>query len=127
MRRKAEDEERKRQEEIDRKAAIALQAQMEKEMEESRRLAEQEEQERRDHELALRLSSETHSGVDDLIPSLKRSQLVEQQRAAAANKKFDLSKWKYAELRDTINTSCDLELLEVTNLGCNDTNNSFFQ
>lgn len=34
-------------------------------------------------------------------------------REAAANKKYDLSKWKYAELRDTINTSCDIELLEV--------------
>merc|ERR1719209_291895 len=29
------------------------------------------------------------------------------------NKKFDLSKWKYAELRDTINTSCDIDLLEA--------------
>lgn len=29
------------------------------------------------------------------------------------NKKFDLSKWKYSELRDAINTSCDIELLEV--------------
>ncbi len=28
-------------------------------------------------------------------------------------KKHDLSKWKYAELRDTINTSCDIELLEA--------------
>jgi len=27
--------------------------------------------------------------------------------------KYDLSKWKYSELRDTINTSCDIELLEV--------------
>ena len=25
---------------------------------------------------------------------------------AAANKKYDLQKWKYAELRDAINTSC---------------------
>ena len=24
----------------------------------------------------------------------------------AANKKYDLQKWKYAELRDAINTSC---------------------
>lgn len=24
-----------------------------------------------------------------------------------------MSKWKYAELRDTINTSCDVELLEA--------------
>lgn len=27
--------------------------------------------------------------------------------------KIDLSKWKYSELRDTINTSCDIELLEA--------------
>lgn len=27
-------------------------------------------------------------------------------------KKYDLTKWKYSELRDTINTSCDIELLE---------------
>lgn len=27
-------------------------------------------------------------------------------KAAAGTKKHDLSKWKYAELRDTINTSC---------------------
>ncbi|QQP54910.1 Uncharacterized protein FKW44_007902 [Caligus rogercresseyi] len=28
-----------------------------------------------------------------------------------AQGKYDLSKWKYAELRDTINTSCDIELM----------------
>ncbi|XP_076028705.1 myosin heavy chain 95F jaguar isoform X2 [Oratosquilla oratoria] len=127
-RRKIEEEERKRQEYEDRKAAEALQSQMEKEARELEDRALLEEQERRDHELALRLASETNSGVDDLTPSLrsglygdssnaliklKRSSMVEKQRAAAANKKFDLSKWKYAELRDTINTSCDLELLEA--------------
>lgn len=32
-----------------------------------------------------------------------------------SNKKYDLSKWKYSELRDAINTSCDIELLEVYN------------
>ena len=35
-----------------------------------------------------------------------RSRTVMSQQAANANKKFDLSKWKYAELRDAINTSC---------------------
>jgi myosin-6 len=30
-----------------------------------------------------------------------------------AHKKHDLSKWKYADLRDTINTSCDIDLLEA--------------
>ena len=37
-----------------------------------------------------------------------RSDAVMQQRAAKANDKFDLSKWKYAELRDAINTSCGI-------------------
>ncbi|XP_057679101.1 unconventional myosin-VI-like isoform X2 [Corythoichthys intestinalis] len=31
--------------------------------------------------------------------------------AATASSKYQLSKWKYAELRDAINTSCDIELL----------------
>ena len=52
---------------------------------------------------------------DIQIPQLVRSALVNQQRetrSAVANK-YDLSKWKYAELRDTINTSCDIDLLEA--------------
>lgn len=80
------------------------------------RLMEQQEQERRDHELALRLAQETNGQVDDADLSssqLRRSDGVMWQRAAYAGKKYDLSKWKYSELRDTINTSCDIELLEV--------------
>jgi myosin-6 len=89
--------------------------------EENKRLREQIEQERRDHELALRLAAETNSVVmeDSITPSptpnsqqLKRSSMVQAQAQARATKKYDLSKWKYAELRDTINTSCDIELLE---------------
>jgi hypothetical protein len=34
----------------------------------------------------------------------------QEERAA---QKHDLSGWKYAELRDTINASCDIELLEA--------------
>ena len=51
------------------------------------RLAEQHEQERRDHELALRLAEETGGGVEELTPSLKRSSLVTAQRQAAASRK----------------------------------------
>lgn len=40
--------------------------------------------------------------------SNRRSTSLEQPSS-----KYDLSKWKYSELRDTINTSCDIELLEV--------------
>lgn len=42
---------------------------------------------------------------------LSRGPSVQATKAAAGTKKHDLSKWKYAELRDTINTSCDIELL----------------
>ena len=35
-----------------------------------------------------------------------RSQAVIDQRQAMAGQKYDLSKWRYAELRDAINTSC---------------------
>ncbi|XP_039709159.1 unconventional myosin-VI isoform X1 [Pteropus medius] len=42
---------------------------------------------------------------------LSRGPAVQATKAAAGTKKHDLSKWKYAELRDTINTSCDIELL----------------
>lgn len=28
--------------------------------------------------------------------------------------KYNLSKWKYSQLRDIINTSCDIDLLEVS-------------
>ncbi|KAB0349104.1 hypothetical protein FD754_013961 [Muntiacus muntjak] len=42
---------------------------------------------------------------------LSRGPAVQATKAAAGAKKHDLSKWRYAELRDTINTSCDIELL----------------
>uniref|UniRef100_A0AAQ5ZXG3 Unconventional myosin-VI n=1 Tax=Amphiprion ocellaris TaxID=80972 RepID=A0AAQ5ZXG3_AMPOC len=42
---------------------------------------------------------------------LARGPQVQASKAAATAKKYELSKWKYAELRDAINTSCDIELL----------------
>uniref|UniRef100_A0A8C1DEX9 Unconventional myosin-VI n=1 Tax=Cyprinus carpio carpio TaxID=630221 RepID=A0A8C1DEX9_CYPCA len=42
---------------------------------------------------------------------LARAPQVTATSAQADVKKYELSKWKYAELRDTINTSCDIELL----------------
>merc|ERR1711881_770103 len=35
------------------------------------------------------------------------------KKQEALHKKHDLSRWKYADLRDTINTSCDVDLLEA--------------
>merc|ERR1712013_266319 len=104
------EEKRRKQEEKD-KAALAS---MEQDLANANaKLAEQHEQERRDHKIALRLAEESGGGVDELTPNLKRSSAVNAQREANAGKKYDLAKWKYAELRDTINTSCDIELLEA--------------
>ncbi|XP_015589785.1 myosin heavy chain 95F isoform X2 [Cephus cinctus] len=128
-RRKAEEEQRRRQEEEDKKTAAALQAQLEKEAMEESRYREQLEQERRDHELAVRLAQESNGQVEDSPPPVRsgsdvrvpptnnnrliRSEQVRNSQAALSNKKYDLSKWKYSELRDAINTSCDIELLEA--------------
>ncbi|XP_045040788.1 unconventional myosin-VI isoform X5 [Desmodus rotundus] len=49
--------------------------------------------------------------VKEMSEFLSRGPAVQATKAAAGTKKYDLSKWKYAELRDTINTSCDIELL----------------
>ena len=107
-RRRVEEERARQLEEQDKVTAESLQKQLDTA---NARLAEQREQERRDHELALRLAIETGGSVEEL--QLKRSSLVTAQREAAAAKKYNLAKWKYAELRDTINTSCDIELLEA--------------
>jgi myosin VI len=48
-----------------------------------------------------------------LSPSPKRSEAIRAQQQQLGKQKHDLSKWKYSELRDAINTSCDIELLEA--------------
>jgi len=119
--RKLEEEEERRleREERDRNQAEALQRQLEEANARYAALQQQIEQERRDHELALRLAAESGGAVDPLV--IKRSdgggspELVNGQHNKVIQengKKHDLSKWKYAELRDTINTSCDIDLLE---------------
>ncbi|XP_015432777.1 PREDICTED: myosin heavy chain 95F isoform X4 [Dufourea novaeangliae] len=112
-RRKAEEVQKRKQEEEDQKAAEVLHAQLEKEALEESRFRELLEQERRDHELAVRLAQESNGQVEDSPPPVRRSEQVRNNQAAMANKKYDLSKWKYSELRDAINTSCDIELLEA--------------
>ncbi|KOC60849.1 Myosin heavy chain 95F [Habropoda laboriosa] len=128
IRRKAEEEQKRKQEEEDKRTAAVIQAQMEKEELEENQYRDLLEQERRDHELAVRLAQESNgqvedspppvrSGSDVRVPSnnnrLARSEQVRNNQAAMANKKYDLSNWKYSELRDAINTSCDIELLEA--------------
>uniref|UniRef100_A0A668UTT0 Unconventional myosin-VI n=1 Tax=Oreochromis aureus TaxID=47969 RepID=A0A668UTT0_OREAU len=116
---------------------MELQLQAEREEEAARQAVL--EQERRDRELALRIAqSEAElipeevaydSGLRSVLtvyPNivlfreemaremselLARGPQVQASKAAAGTKKYELSKWKYAELRDAINTSCDIELL----------------
>ncbi|XP_063909562.1 myosin heavy chain 95F isoform X1 [Zophobas morio] len=125
--RKLEEEQRRKQEEADRREAERLQAEQAKEALDERRYQERLEQERQDHELALRLAQESNGQIEESPPmirnggmdsarqsfKLNRSEAVKNQQAALAKGKYDLSKWKYSELRDTINTSCDIELLEA--------------
>ncbi|OAD53874.1 Myosin heavy chain 95F [Eufriesea mexicana] len=109
-------------------ASLQDMAQLEKEAMEENKYRELLEQERRDHELAVRLAQESNGQVEDSPPPVRsgsdvrvpsnnnrlvRSEQVRNNQAAMANKKYDLSKWKYSELRDAINTSCDIELLEA--------------
>uniref|UniRef100_A0A4W5Q9D5 Unconventional myosin-VI n=1 Tax=Hucho hucho TaxID=62062 RepID=A0A4W5Q9D5_9TELE len=71
------------------------------------------EQERRDRELAMRIAQSELTNTPPITVStpLIGPQVQATKAAAAGTKKYELSKWKYAELRDAINTSCDIELL----------------
>jgi len=103
-RRKLEEEKQKKKDKENEKNKGKLEAKFREEKEEEAKQASLLEQEKRDHDLAMRLASEVGSGEVEPMRSPKK--------AVAGKGKHDLSKWKYAELRDAINTSCDLELLE---------------
>ncbi|XP_053566437.1 unconventional myosin-VI isoform X7 [Bombina bombina] len=105
-RKKREDEEKRIQEEVERQLAI----EREEESQQQTIL----EQERRDRELAMRIAQSEAELISEESVSdsaLRRGTQVQASKTAASVKKHDLSKWKYAELRDAINTSCDIELL----------------
>lgn len=59
-------------EEEDRKAALELQAQQERELQEERRYQEQLEQERQDRELALRLAQESNGQLEESPPLIRK-------------------------------------------------------
>lgn len=112
--RKREEEERKirEKEEADRKLQAMRAAEEQKAREEEQRRLAMIEQERRDRELALRLAQDPEA----LDAEAQQAPQLPLQRALTQSKekkKHDLTSWKYAELRDTINTSCDIELLEA--------------
>ncbi|KAJ7411106.1 Unconventional myosin-VI [Pitangus sulphuratus] len=112
--RKLEEEERKKREDEEKRIQAEIEAQLAREREEETQHQAVLEQERRDHELAMRIAQSEAELINDeaqLDLGLRRGPAVQATKAAAGTKKHDLSKWKYAELRDTINTSCDIELL----------------
>uniref|UniRef100_A0A8C8BNW7 Unconventional myosin-VI n=1 Tax=Otus sunia TaxID=257818 RepID=A0A8C8BNW7_9STRI len=112
--RKLEEEERKKREDEEKRIQAEIEAQLAREREEETQHQAVLEQERRDHELAMRIAQSEAELISDeaqLDLGLRRGPSVQATKAAAGTKKHDLSKWKYAELRDTINTSCDIELL----------------
>lgn len=80
-------------------------------------MAQLNEQERRDHDLAMRLAPDFGNAEVEPIKQLSASSPPKSPLSSSfttsGGRKYDLSKWKYAELRDAINTSCDIELLEA--------------
>lgn len=114
VKRKQEEEDRKKREEEERRIQIEVEMQLARDREEQSQQQTILEQERRDRELAMRIAqSEAELINEEFSPdsSLRRGVQVQATKSAATVKKHDLSKWKYAELRDAINTSCDIELL----------------
>uniref|UniRef100_A0A8C2IV16 Unconventional myosin-VI n=1 Tax=Cyprinus carpio TaxID=7962 RepID=A0A8C2IV16_CYPCA len=119
QKRKQEEEERKKREEEERVMQAEIEMQLALEREEETQRQTMLEQERRDRELAMRIAQSEAELIQDeaqMDPNLrsrhlKRGAQVQANKVAAEVKKYDLSKWKYAELRDAINTSCDIELL----------------
>ncbi|KAM5325372.1 unconventional myosin-VI isoform 6-T7 [Glossophaga mutica] len=114
VKRKQEEEERKKREDEEKRIQAEVEAQLARQREEESQQQAVLEQERRDRELALRIAQSEAELISDEAQAdlaLRRGPAVQATKAAAGTKKYDLSKWKYAELRDTINTSCDIELL----------------
>uniref|UniRef100_A0A7N8XF99 Unconventional myosin-VI n=1 Tax=Mastacembelus armatus TaxID=205130 RepID=A0A7N8XF99_9TELE len=114
LKRKQEEEQRKKREEEERKIQMEMELQLQAEREEEAARQAVLEQERRDRELALRIAQSEAELIPEEVPNdtgLRRGPQVQASKAAAGAKKYELSKWKYAELRDAINTSCDIELL----------------
>ncbi|XP_035466405.2 unconventional myosin-VI isoform X2 [Scophthalmus maximus] len=131
LKRKQEEVDRKKREEEEKVIQAELEVQLALEREEQVQRTAIVEQERRDRELAMRIAQSdaeliTEEGqmdaglrsdesFSDLPISSSSARAmgpqVQATKAAAGVKKYDLSKWKYAELRDVINTSCDIELL----------------
>ncbi|XP_078504215.1 unconventional myosin-VI isoform X6 [Lissotriton helveticus] len=126
VKRKQEEEQRKKREEEEKRMQAEVEMQLALEREEETQQQTILEQERRDRELAMRIAQSEAELISEegQTDSLRRDEMakemsdllhrgahVQATKTVSVTKKHDLSKWKYAELRDAINTSCDLELL----------------
>ncbi|XP_077972837.1 unconventional myosin-VI-like isoform X3 [Styela clava] len=112
--RRKEEEERKKKEEEARRIEAQMAAEMERERIEEEKRQAIIEQEKRDRELAMRIAQDEGQQVIEETP--KPFQKPDEPGAkviSSSGKKIDLTKWKYADLRDTINTSTDVALLEA--------------
>ncbi|KAI8424588.1 hypothetical protein MSG28_003033 [Choristoneura fumiferana] len=99
--------ERVRQEEENRRLKAEMEARRKAEE------AERQRQEASDRAGAARLQQQLEHAARADQDNRERSERIRMQQAMQGKQKHDLSKWKYSELRDTINTSCDIELLEA--------------
>ncbi|XP_047128330.1 unconventional myosin-VI isoform X1 [Hydra vulgaris] len=108
MKEEAEAAERKRHEE-EQKNKLANESRKNEDLRELLLLEQREEQQRRDYELALRLAADPSTMDSEDLMQIKRTSNESDPKSA----KYNLKKWSYSELRDTINNSCDLELLEA--------------
>merc|ERR1712183_412854 len=110
---KREEEERerkKKEEELERKRKAEMEAKRKKEEEEEKKREGEKkqailDQERRDRELAMRLAQDEG-----------QAQVVEEQNKivqSTSNDKKNLAGYKFAELRDAINTSTDIQFIEA--------------
>lgn len=117
-RKKEEEEERKREEEK-KKIQAQIEAQIIAERKEEERKNAILEQERRDRELAMRLAQD--EGQAQVVEDTT-SVMEQQKRGLTATRggsvgggddKKNLSRYKFAELRDAINTSTDIQFIEA--------------
>ncbi|VDM36765.1 unnamed protein product [Toxocara canis] len=103
------EEKRRQEEEMFLRQQAALELQRKAEEEERERRIRQQEQIRLDAELARRLASEDHQ-VHIVESSSSLSSLEKETKQKG---EYDLSEWKYADLRDAVNTTTDIKLVEA--------------
>ncbi|TRY71685.1 hypothetical protein TCAL_03149 [Tigriopus californicus] len=85
--------------------------QREMEAEKQRKVDEEKRRAQTEQEKKLKAEMEAKRKVEDAAMQRKLADKAEKVNEEAPTQKFDLSKWKYIEIRDSMNTSCDIELL----------------